>query len=337
MQDALRYVFLLLLSFTEHGLIESGDGYVAQSEKASDVQLFPSPNSGATNPRWISTSWIASTILGDSVSNEPIEVPLPKFKPHALQRIAFAGGTMVATRSNDLSSSFAETSITLGMPLGSMDNPLAITPGVRVDWMDAPVSFGVPRDLYDIGLEFFYQRTLNDRWKFLGIVRPSIRSDFEAGRTPVRTFGLALFLWDYLPERLTLSMGSVYLGRSDLPPLPAAGLIWTPNSRRRLELQFPRSRWLARIAKVDGVSETWLNNTIGIGGNPWMVRNALNQSEEMSLRDIRWTVEVQKTRSGGGGWFAETGLAMDRRLEFLTTDDAVSLSNAAVFSAGWSY
>lgn len=336
MLDAFRYVFLLLLSLTEHGLIGSSEGHAAESQEPSEIQLLGSPNPNAIKPRW-NNNWMRSAILGDSIGNEPIEEPLPKFKKQALQRIAFAGGALVATKSNDLSSSFAETSITLGIPLGSLDNPLAITPGIRVDWLDAPDSVYVPDSLYDIGLEFFHLRTLNERWKFLGMVRPSVRADFETDKPPIRTFGLALFLWDYLPERLTVSIGAVYLGRPDLPPLPAAGLIWTPNSRRRLELQFPRSRWLARIARVDGVSETWVNSTIGIGGNTWMVQNSLDQPEEMSLRDIRWTVGIQKTRSGGGGWFIETGLAMDRRLEFLTTNSVTALSKAAVFAAGWSY
>lgn len=319
---------VLLLAISNHGLIESTVNAEGAVLPAIDRQ-----ESG----RFFQTNWITSTLLGDSVSNEPQEVPLSKFKKQAVQRVAVAGGTLVATRSNDLGNSFAETSITLGIPLGSMDNPLAITPGIRVDWFDAPGDLGVPTDVTDVGLEFFHQRRLNERWKFLAVVRPSLRSDFKAGGTPVRTFGLGLFLWDYLPDRLTVSLGSVYLGRPDLPPLPAAGLIWTPSKTRRIEFQFPRSRWLARIRKDGAVSETWINSTIGIGGNTWMVQNAANQSEEMSLRDIRWTFGIQKTLSGGGGWFAETGLAMDRRLEFLTTESAISLGNAVVFSAGWAY
>lgn len=319
----------LLFAFTDPSLIES----VPQNASIDTLPL-----SGAEQgPHWIQTNWITSTILGDSVGNEPLEEPLSKFKKQALQRAAIASGALLATRSNDLNSSFADASVTIGIPLGSMENPLAISPGFRIDWIDAPQSFGVPNELVDVGLELFHQRRINERWRFLGIVRPSYRSDFETTRTPVRIFGLGLFLWDTIPDRLTISLGSVYLGRPDLPPLPAAGLIWTPNNRRRLELQFPRTRWLARIARNGDQSETWINSTIGIGGNTWMIQNHLGQSEEMSLRDIRWTIGIQKTLAGGGGWFAETGLAMDRRLEFLTTESSRSLSNAVVFSAGWAY
>lgn len=313
-----------------------------RSEGAAQIETLQFPNDSGqplsnSQPNWIQTNWITSTILGDSISNEPIEEPLLKFKKQALQRVAVSGGTLLATKSQDLNSSFAEASLTVGVPLGSLENILAISPGIRVDWLDAPSSFAVPEQVYDVGLEFFHQRRLNDRWRFLGIVRPSIRSDFETNTTPVRIFGLGLFLWETIPNRLTFSVGSVYLGRPDLPPLPAAGLIWTPNNRRRLELQFPRSRWLARVARNGSHSETWINTTIGIGGNTWMVQNAIGQPEEMSLRDIRWTIGIQKSLAGGGGWFAETGLAMDRRLEFLTTENARSLSSAVVFSAGWAY
>lgn len=266
------------------------------------------------------------------------EAPVPKFKKQALQKVAFSGGWLGAVSRNDLNSSFASAGLTLGMPLGSMENILAITPSFRTDWIDASNAIEVPSTLFDVSLDMFHTRRLNDRWRALAMVRPSHRSDFKTTENAVRVFGLGLLIWDYVPERLSVNFGAVYLGRSDITALPAVGLTWTPNTRNRFELQFPRTRLFHRLNKDGPNSELWSYITLGIGGNTWAVTRATGNSDEVALRDLRMTAGLEKTVSGGGGWFIETGLAVDRSLEYLSNPaSAISLSNGVIFSAGWIY
>ena len=267
------------------------------------------------------------------------EIELPKFKKQAIQKIAFAGGWLGATSRNDLSSTFASAGITIGLPLGrNMDNILAVTPSFRCDWIDASSAIEIPSELFDVGLEVFHSRKINDRLKLLALVRPSHRSDFKTTENAVRVFGLGLFIWDYKPEVLSVSFGAVYLGRSDITALPAVGLTWTPNKQNRFELQFPRSRAWHRLRKNGAESELWTYVSIGIGGNTWAVTRSGGVADEVALRDIRITTGIERIVAGGGGWFVETGLALDRSLEYISTSASrVSLSNGVLLSAGWTY
>lgn len=281
---------------------------------------------------------IASPAPTPSALDESNEIELPKFKKQALQKLSFSGGWLGATNNNDLSSSYASTGVTFGMPLGSMDNLLAVTPSFRCDWIDASSAIEVPSQLYDVSLDLFHTRKINDRWKMLAMVRPSHRSDFRTSTNAVRVFGLGVFIWDYVPEKLAVSMGAVYLGRSDITALPVLGLTWTPNKENRFEFQFPRTRALHRLRKNGAVSELWSYMTVGIGGNTWAVKRTSGASDEVSLRDIRITAGIERIVAGGGGFFLETGLALDRSIEYLSNENSrVSLSNGVLFSAGWTY
>lgn len=281
---------------------------------------------------------IASAKPIPSALEDSTEVELPKFKKQALQKIAFSGGWLGATSRNDLSSTFASLGVTFGMPLGSMDNLLAVTPSFRCDWIDASSAIEVPSQLYDVSLDLFHTRKINDRWKMLAMVRPSYRSDFRASRDSVKVFGLGVFIWDYVPDRLAVSLGAVYLGRSDIPALPVVGLTWTPNTQTRFEFQFPRTRALRRLRKNGAESELWSYLTVGIGGNTWAVKRDSGASDQVALKDVRITTGIERIVAGGGGFFLETGLALNRSIEYLSDPASqVSLSNGVLFSGGWTY
>ena len=153
----------------------------------------------------------------------------------------------------------------------------------------------------------------------------------------MRIFGLAMVNWDYRPDRVTLSLGAVFLDRADLPLLPAVGVTWTPDSRNRFELRFPESRWLTRLYKNGCHSETWGYVSAGIGGNTWAVTRASGASDELSLRDFRLMVGVDRVVDGGGGWFVECGGAFGRRLEYEATGQEVSLGSSIVLQGGWRF
>ena len=264
-------------------------------------------------------------------------VPLRRFKKQAIQKVAIAGGGLLATGSGDLSSSFLQTSVGFGIPLGDFENILGVTPSFRVDWIDSQIPIDVPSTLYATGVQFFWRKPISDRWRFMAIAGPSIRSDFSTSDEAFRIFGLALLTWQYIPDELSLSFGAVYLDRADIPLLPAVGLSWTPNREVKLDLRFPESRLSYRVAKNGARSEFWAYLAGGLGGNTWAVTRRSGRSDELSLRDFRLKLGLQRIIDGGGGCFLEIGYAFARRLEYERTDTEVSLSDAVVLQAGWNY
>jgi hypothetical protein len=304
------------------GLLVASLGFGSPAPAQSDAGL-DSPLTPAGQP-------FAST-----VSN--FEQPVPRFKRQAIQRIALAGGWTGATSNDDLSSSFLDASIRTGIPLGSFDNILGITPSFRVDWIDANSEIDIPEELYNTGVEFFYRGTISERWKLLAILRPAIRSDFTTSDNALRIFGLGLMIWDWIPERLSMSFGAVYLDRADLPVLPALGLIWTPRPKTRLELQFPRTRFAHRITKNGSASETWSYFSAGIGGNTWAVSLDSGGTDELSIKDIRLVFGLERIVAGGGGWLLEAGYAFDRSIEYESSDTEIPLSDGVILTGGWAY
>lgn len=278
-----------------------------------------------------------SECVSEQLFSSDSEEPVRRFRKRAIQKVTVAGGWLGAIGSDDLSSSFFETSIDTGVPLGSFENILGVTPGFRADFIQAAPGLDVPSELFDAGVSFFYRKPIRDRLTAMAIVRPSIRSDFTTSDNAFRIFGLGLLNWERVPEKLTLSFGAVYLGRADLPLLPAVGLTWTPQPQTRLELRFPESRLAWRLAKDGSASETWSYLTVGIGGNTWAVTRDSGQTDELSLRDVRLMMGLDHVVDGGGGWFAEVGFALNRRIEYASTDSEISLSNGVLLQAGWRF
>lgn len=273
----------------------------------------------------------------DLFEPEEAEAELARFKKQALQSFAVSAGWMADASGNDLSSSFLETSIGSGIPLGSFDNIIGVTPRIRIDWMDAAPSIDIPRELYLFELQFFYRKPIHERLSMMTIFSPSIRSDLTTSDSAFRVFALGLLNWEYIPEHLTLSAGAVYLGRADLPVLPALGLVWTPNRKAKLDLRFPQSQLSYRLAKNGRHSEKWAYISAGLGGDTWAVTRNSSLTDELSLRDLRLTVGIEKLLDGGGGWFLESGYAFNRQIEYESEVDAVDLGDGITLSGGWRY
>ena len=267
--------------------------------------------------------------------HDDIDQPLRQFKQQAVQKVAVETGTLIS-HSGDLNVGYFETSVGLGVPLGSFDRILGVTPSFRVDWLSGDERADVPGELYEVGLQFFYRHKFNNRWSGMAIVRPSIRSDFTTDDNAFRVFGIALLTTQCVPDHLALSFGAVSLGRADLPVLPALGLNWTPTKRTRLDLRFPESRLAHRLARDGSLSETWCYASAGLGGNTWATTRASGRTDELSLRDIHLNIGLEKTLDGGGGWFVEGGYAFSRQLEF-ESGQKTKLSDGILLRAGWAY
>ena len=281
---------------------------------------------------------------------EATELELERFKRQALQSVSVEFGGVGRFDSEGLSNGFVELGIGTGLPLGSLDHLLGITPRARVDWLDLdsgsalPAGYEVPQELYQFELQFFYRGELNDRLSAMAIISPAIRSDLSTDDRALRLFALGLLNWEWIPDRVTLSGGVVMLGRADLPVLPALGLLCKPNHRTKIDLRFPLAKAAYRLTKDGAKSETWAYVTGGLGGTTWAITRELNlagvvleQTDEFSLRDYRLIIGWERLVSGGGGCFAEIGVAVGRRLEWERPLLEVELPSAGLIQAGWRY
>lgn len=279
-------------------------------------------------------SWEAAEGRTWNVAGEP---ELRRFKKQAIQSVSMAAGLLADSDRAGIDQRFAEISIGSGIPLGSFDHILGVTPAIRVDWIDADLALDVPEELYEFELQFFYRRTIRERLSWFAIVSPSIRSDLSTADDAFRLFALALLRWECVPHRLTVSAGAVSLGRADLPVLPALGLSWTPSTRMRLDLQFPRSRLLYRMVKNGGDSEIWAYLSAGLGGNTWAVTRQSGATEELSLGDFRVLAGLQRLVDGGGKCFLEAGVSLGRELEYEQAGTRIDLGDAFLLQGGWAY
>jgi hypothetical protein len=67
-----------------------------------------------------------------------------------------------------------------------------------------------------------------------------------------------LATWQWVPERLSLLFGVVYLDRNDMPVLPGVGLIWTPNPDWRLDVIFPRPKLASQLVFIPRERDDWV-------------------------------------------------------------------------------
>ena len=145
----------------------------------------------AQQPRNVSDDGRVSTDVGNAGASQPIR----RFRKQALQNASFSSGWLGATDGNDLSSSFFEASIGLGVPWGliarkvslfeeqplgretraasgGVPNILGITPSFRVDWIEAAPGLDVPAELFETGVSFFCLTRLCNHFFFNPVIVP---------------------------------------------------------------------------------------------------------------------------------------------------------------------
>ena len=260
-----------------------------------------------------------------------------RYRSGFFQRFRISGTRIDAGGADGLGISTLDTSLTVAVPLGSFENLLLITPGFEVDQLDGLTEIEMPSRLYDAGLSFMWRKQFNDRWGSMVAVRPAVASDFRTNQDTIRITGRALATWQWVPERLSLVFGVVYLDRNDLPVLPGAGLIWTPNPDWRLDLIFPRPKLGRRLMFVPRQREDWVYLGGSLGGRTWAVERNPGVADQLTLRDYRLYFGWERIRDGGSGWFVEGGYVFGRELEYEVSPFTRSIGDAVMIRGGFTY
>jgi|GEM_PF-1712819 hypothetical protein len=193
-------------------------------------------------------------------------------------------------------------------------------------------NFGMT-DLKGIGLgEFFnfsvginWIKPVNQRWTWMFSFTPGIATDFENTSSDMWQFrGTALAIYAVSPMQQWI-FGAVATGRSDIPILPAIGLIWWPHEHFKVDLTFPRPRMSWPIAS-NGDREHWMYLGAELGGGTWAVGLPPGGLEdEITYRAYRLAVGVEFLPAGArkpGGQpvtsdvaYLEAGISLNREVE----------------------
>lgn len=265
------------------------------------------------------------------------EYAVRRYRKGFLQRLRLSGGWIDGGDQTELGIATWKTAATLAVPLGSFENLLLVTPSFEAHYLDGPSSARIPDSLYHAGLDLMWRKRWDDRWGSMIAVAPALASDFETSEGAMRVTGRALATWQWVPERLTLLFGVVYLDRDDVNLLPGVGMIWTPTPDYRLDLVFPRPKLARRIAFVPRTREDWIYVSGALGGRTWAVQREEGVTDDLTLRDYRITAGWERIMDGGGGLFAELGFVFGRKLQYEAAPVNLSFDDTFVLRTGISY
>ena len=96
----------------------------------------------------------------------------------------------------------------------------------------------------------------------------------------------------------------------------------------------PRPRIARRLWKQSSAAESWAYLGAELGGNTWAITTATGRPEELSLRSIDLRAGVETIRAGNRGWFAETGYAFARKLQYEAGGQTLDLADAWFLRGG---
>lgn len=295
-------------------------------------------------PGWTAAEFAS---LGSSPESEPL-LPgdrwteetgrLASHKDGFFQKLSFSAAWLNRSGPSDLGLTELKTFLTVAVPLPSKDFPLLITPGFDVTVLNGPDSPDLPPQVYDTYLDFMWLPKLSEGWLGILSLAPGLYSDFDHLQNDAfRLKGKALIRYDWIPERLQLMAGVLYLNRNDVNWLPAGGLIWTPNDKTHLELLFPRPKFSRRVMRT-GLHEDWLYMSGEFGGDTWSIRRASGEFDMITLRDWRIFFGLERKRDGGAGHRFEVGYVFSRDVQYdsatpdYQSDPAVMLCRGGLLS-----
>lgn len=214
---------------------------------------------------------------------------------------------------------------------------LSVTPRFRFNFVDGPGFTDVPSRLYDTALDFSLFMPINQQWSFYGGIAPGIYSDFDnTSSDAFRVTARALFNYKR-SENLRFSFGFVYLDRDDVVALPAAGLVWTPQSMPALkfDMMFPKPK-ISYTYSEDQSHKKSLYLAGEFGGGTWAIERDTGLDDNFTYSDLRLLVGIEQVLTDQYTWFAEAGYVFNRSVEY-STGPEIDLDETGMVRAGLRY
>lgn len=242
-------------------------------------------------------------------------------------------------KSNDgFGSTEISTFLRVAIPLnGSMDNIIALQPGIRTYFLEGPDFIDVPGTVYDAQVSLLWRKKHSERWQTNVWMQPKVRSDFESSDDMFFFSGGAFAKYTWTPNVFDLYIGALYLDRDDISILPAVGFVWTPTPDWRYELLLPRPKIAHRLKREGDCHEKWAYLSGELGGGSFAVQRDSGETDKLTIRDLRFLVGVETVRPGGGGLYGEVGYVFNRGVEYKNNDEEYEFDPTVMLRLGMRY
>lgn len=205
---------------------------------------------------------------------------------------------------------------TFAAPFPTADTPLLITPGYGMHWLDGAQTPDMPPRLYDIYVDLVWITKPMEGWTNIVGATPGYWGDLENYTSDgFRVKGKQILIYDWIPGRVQVVGGVLFLSRRDIYLLPVGGIIWTPNDDWRIEATFPRPK-IARRLTWDGVTENWFYLAGEFGGDSWAVERTSGADDNLILRDLRAILGWERKMDGGAHQRVEIAYVFNRSVEY---------------------
>lgn len=174
---------------------------------------------------------------------------------------------------------------------------------------------GLPDQIYGLTMDIQVEQPLSRQVSLQVAATPGLYTDWknlsgEAFRVPGRLFASYRF-----GPKLIVIGGVVYTAQPDLPIIPAAGAIWSPNETWRFELIAPRPRVVYRL------NEDWqVYGLFSFDSSTYAIETQ-GRDQLFQYRDFRVALGTEYTSPNKVRWFGEVGAAFGRRLDLDLSDD----------------
>jgi hypothetical protein len=262
---------------------------------------------------------------------------IKRFRQSFVQKVFVGAGFVNRGGQQNLGYTTLDSAITMVVPLGSADSLLVFTPRYESDWIDGPDFIDVPSWLQGIAIDIGWRYVFNPRWSLILGVQPGFYNDGVAENDTIRVGGLALLNCQVIEDRLSFSVGLVYLDQEDFSFVPGIGLTWLPNPDTRFDLNFPKPKIGRRISHIPFMLEDWVYVAASFGGGTWAVRRTSGVDDVLNLRDFRISAGFERVLDGGTGFFAEAGYVFARRLEYRSLPAQFDFTGSFILEAGLSF
>lgn len=312
-----------------------------QDWRADHDSTLPPP------PGWVAGEFagLAAT-LGSSPESEPLDPGdeltlatgrLAAHRDGFFQKLSLTGAWLSGGGQDGFGIVEARSFVTVAVPLPTRDFPLLITPGFDVTSLAGPACPDLPPLLYDAYLDCMWLPKLAERWLGILSVAPGIYSDFDAlPDEALRIKGKGLVRYDWVPGRVQVLAGVLYLHRFSVNLLPAGGIVWDPADDWHLELLFPRPK-IAYRWTASALHEDWAYLAGEFGGDTYAIRRGPDNGDMLELLDWRIFAGLERKTPGGGSLRLEGGYVFGRDIQFASGRGDRRLADTVLIRAGFDF
>jgi hypothetical protein len=257
---------------------------------------------------------------GGTIADVPAESPRTDVRPGMFQKLIF-NATWLArgAGSRGFGQNDLESKIILALPCPTRDQPLVITPGFTLHYLDGPAGVDLPPQLYDAYMQFRWLSQITPRWGLDLAITPGVFSDFnQSSNDALRLTGHGAAAWTCNPDTKFV-LGAAYLDRPDVNVIPVGGIIWTPNDDVKLDLLFPEPKISRRLHVLDAVNqdvETWAYIKGEFAGDVWAIAHSDASNDRVLIRDSRVILGLERKTVGGLTANVEVGYVFGRHIDF---------------------